>query len=381
MEARMRLPDREHTSRPWRIHELTRDFRVEDVWAVPVAGGRDDFPRLVAQLAGADPSRGSSRVSRMLWTARSTIGELLSWDGPGTGLGSRVTTLRERLPADLRSTPGPDFAALPFTSLYLLDDEFAAEIANHTVHGVMHLGWVPDGKGAYRGQLAVLVKPNGLPGAGYLAAIKPFRHLIVYPRMMRDLARQWRDDAATPTASSASGMAMASGTHESHAGSSGQARQIDLPPGARALSTLSRIDYGDAFFVSTGPGRDRTGEEWARAVLEGTPQKVRVRLLRGWCLLGLRLGSPRSRRRILGWQVRRCSPDFVLLAAGSRIGMPAELLFKREGHGLLFATFVQQRNSLARIVWARVVPAHQRTVSYLLEQAAGRESQGYGNCP
>ena len=153
----MRLPDIEHTSRPWRIHELARDFRVEDVWALPVAGGGDDFPRLVSQLAAADPSRGSSGASRTLWTIRWKIGGMLGWDGPGAGLGSRVRTLRERLPPDLRSAPGPDFAALPFTSLYLLGDEFAAEIANRTVHGVMHVGWVPDGEGAYRGQLAVLV--------------------------------------------------------------------------------------------------------------------------------------------------------------------------------------------------------------------------------
>jgi hypothetical protein len=120
---------------------------------------------------------------------------MLRWDGPGAGLGARVRTLRERLPADLRGSPGPDFTALPFASLYLLGDEFAAEIANLTVHGVLHLGWVPDGKGGYRGQLAVLVKPNGVLGAGYLAAIKPFRHLIVYPRMMRDMGERWRDSA------------------------------------------------------------------------------------------------------------------------------------------------------------------------------------------
>ena len=29
----------------------------------------------------------------------------------------------------------------------------------------MHIGWVPDGAGGYRGQMAVLVKPNGLLGA------------------------------------------------------------------------------------------------------------------------------------------------------------------------------------------------------------------------
>ena len=37
-------------------------------------------------------------------------------------------------------------------------------------------------------QLAVLVEPDGMLGAGYMAAIKPFRNLIVYPRMMQDMA-------------------------------------------------------------------------------------------------------------------------------------------------------------------------------------------------
>ena len=104
-----------------------------------------------------------------------------------------MPTLRDRLPADLRDGPsGPDFDALPFSPLYLLDDEWAAEIANRTMHGVMHLGWVPDGSGGYRGQMAVLVKPNGLLGSAYMAAIRPFRHLIVYPRMLRQIGRTWR---------------------------------------------------------------------------------------------------------------------------------------------------------------------------------------------
>src|ERR1035438_4472694 len=289
--TRMRLPDIEHTSRPWRIRELTGDFRLEDVWALPVSGGRDDFPRLVAQLTAADPSRGSSRLSRALWTLRWKMGEMLGWDGPDTGLGSRVRTLREQLPDDLRRAPGPDFAGLPFTSLYLLGDEFAAEIANRTVHAVMHVGWVQeDGAGVYRGQLAVLVKPDGMLGTAYLAAIRPFRNLIVYPRMMRDMARRWRAG-----------------------GPAGETHQVDLPRAARALSMLSRIDYADAFFVSIVPDRDRTGEQWARTVLEGAPRRVRVRLLRGWTLLDRKSTRPWSRRHILGWHIRRNGPDFVLL--------------------------------------------------------------------
>jgi len=50
---------------------------------------------------------------------------------------------------DLRDAPsGPDFDALPFTSLYLLDDEWAAEIANRTMHGVMHIAAFPTRPGA-----------------------------------------------------------------------------------------------------------------------------------------------------------------------------------------------------------------------------------------
>jgi hypothetical protein len=193
----MRLASTAHTSRPWRIHELTGDFRLEDVWALPTPGGPDDFPRLVEMMtSGGDPSEDWPAPARALWELRWKVGELLGWDRPEAGLGSRVPTLRDRLPADLRDGPsGPDFEALPFKPLYLLDDEWAAEIANRTMHGIMHLGWVPDGAGGYRGQMAVLVKPNGLCGTAYMAAIKPFRHVIVYPPMLRQLGREWRESA------------------------------------------------------------------------------------------------------------------------------------------------------------------------------------------
>ncbi len=66
------------------------------------------------------------------------------------------------------------------------------EISNRTVHGVSLISWVPYGVGGYRGQWAVLVKPNGLLGTFYMAAIRPFRHLIVYPALMREIEREWR---------------------------------------------------------------------------------------------------------------------------------------------------------------------------------------------
>ena len=119
---------------------------------------------------------------------RSKLGDLLGLDGDGSGIGSGAPTLRDRLPEDLLATPGPRLASLPFNPLYLTENEFAAELANRTMHGVMHLGWVEEEAGCYRGQMAILVKPNGAMGSAYMAAIRPFRHRIVYPAM---LDRTW----------------------------------------------------------------------------------------------------------------------------------------------------------------------------------------------
>ncbi len=187
----MKLPNSAHSSRPWRIHEIAGDFRLEDVWALPTPGGPADMPRLVELIAAGDTATNPSAVARALFAIRWKLGALLGWDDPDRG-GPPQPTLRDRLPPDLRDAPGPAFERLPFTSLYLLDDEWAAEIVNRTMHGVMHIGWVPDGTGGYRGQMAVLVKPNGWFGTAYMAAIMPFRHLLVYPPLMREFERDWR---------------------------------------------------------------------------------------------------------------------------------------------------------------------------------------------
>jgi uncharacterized protein DUF2867 len=178
---RMKVPREAHTSQPWRIHDIAPDFRVEDVWALPTPGGRGDFARLVELVPRF---HSSSPAVRALFAIRWTMGRLLRLDRP------RRLALPDRLPADLRET-APRADTGPFTPLYCTADEWALEIANQTVDGVLHLGWVQDGAGAYRGQLAVLVKPNGLLGSAYMTAITPFRHLIVYPRMLRDIERAW----------------------------------------------------------------------------------------------------------------------------------------------------------------------------------------------
>jgi hypothetical protein len=188
----MRVPTTEHTSLPWRIHEIAPDFRIEDVWRPSDIGEGDDFERVVRTITSYDPAHSTSFAVRNLFAIRWKLGALLGLDGDDAGVGSRVPTLRDRLPADLEHAAAPAFETLPFRSLYLLDDEFAAEVANQTMHGVLHLGRVPAEDGGFRVQAAVLVKPNGLFGEAYMAFIKPFRYALVYPPMLRELGGMWR---------------------------------------------------------------------------------------------------------------------------------------------------------------------------------------------
>jgi len=202
----MRLPNAVHESRPWRIREIVPDFTLEDVWALPMQGDAEDFPAVFELMTSADPGDADSLPTRFLWRLRDLIGKWFDLgeisapveDGGDTGRfpipGTSEASLSGRLPEDLRDTAADvDLGSLPFVPLYRSEDEFAAEISNRTMHGVMHLAWVEQDQGRYQAQMAVYVKPNGLLGRGYMALIKPFRYLIVYPAFMRQTDRMWNE--------------------------------------------------------------------------------------------------------------------------------------------------------------------------------------------
>lgn len=194
-QSTRKLPDDAHYGQPWRIHDIATDFRLEDVWALPATGSREDFPRLIRLLRTPGTAENASLLTRLLFAVRRVLGQWLRWDD-ATG-DVNATSLRARLPDDLRdqSSVAPDDG--PFTTLYQTDVEWAAELVNRTVHGILHVGWVADGDGRFRGQLAVLVKPAGRLGTTYLTAIRPFRYAIVYPALLRNIDRKWRADALT----------------------------------------------------------------------------------------------------------------------------------------------------------------------------------------
>ena len=208
----MRLPNAAHEAHPWRIHQIAADFTLEDVWALPAHGDAEDFPTLLEVFRALDFPNSASLPVRALWWARDQLGKWFDLGRISTPIdttaseaptplpipGTNETSLAERLPEDLRDTvTSSEFESTPFMALYRTDLEYAAELSNRTVHSVLHLAWAEQGDGSYQGQMAVYVKPRGLFGKRYMAFIKPFRYLVVYPALMGHIERAWNRRIAT----------------------------------------------------------------------------------------------------------------------------------------------------------------------------------------
>jgi len=197
----VRLPSSAHESRPWVISRIAPDFTLLDVWALPVRGGPEDRDAALEVLTSLDPAAADCAASRALFRLRFRLGAWFGWDDAAEKRpipGCTETSLSARLPDALRGSANGTAmssavrrAAGGFTPLYRTRDEWAAEISNATVHGVLHLAWVDEGDGRHRAHMAVYVKPRGTLGELYLLLIQPFRHLVVYPALMRQLERAW----------------------------------------------------------------------------------------------------------------------------------------------------------------------------------------------
>ena len=205
----MRIPNEIQLSQPWRIHDVVGDFTLEDVWRLPaVRGNKGDFDGVINLVSRSDPGASGSAPTRFLWGVRDRLGAWFDLGRVSSAVdarslpipGTREFTLADRLPDDLRgSAVDVHFDHLPFVPLYRTEDEFAAELSNQTVHGVMHVAWVGrDSDDEYEAQMAVYVKPRGWFGKAYMAFIKPFRYLIVYPALERQVARTWSRRRTVP---------------------------------------------------------------------------------------------------------------------------------------------------------------------------------------
>jgi len=210
-----------HLQRPWRVHQLASDFTLVDLWEIPIhaepaKGERfHDFYRIFTQRGDATSAAPAYRVAprsigdllqvfrligfRALLGLRRVLGTIFGWDREGETLpipGCQETSLRARLNATDRTRDcAADFSGLStrvaFRSVYVFEDEALLEISNRTIHALVHLSWVEASDGRWSAVLAIYTKSRGRLSDAYMALIKPFRHAIVYPALIKHLTRSW----------------------------------------------------------------------------------------------------------------------------------------------------------------------------------------------
>ena len=201
----MRISSHRHTRHPWRVFSLVRDFQLQDVWQFPIEDRGDPetaFTQFQDTFASAMERLSKKGPAGWLFQLRTLLGRLFGWDGdrsaaPALGKQSlRMRYLGEGNDQSQAAGMAVDSEGNNgFFPVYRLPRESLSEIANKTVHAALHLSWPEIESGRYTAHMAVYVKATGRFTPIYMALIKPFRHWIVYPAMMRITARMWRETA------------------------------------------------------------------------------------------------------------------------------------------------------------------------------------------
>src|ERR1700730_8026174 len=176
---------------PLRVHAFLAGVPLHDVWAV-------DLPHKRGGITLAEFLRSAGDLFRRplppavqgLLSVRFFVGGLFGWDQATSG--SVSESFAQRL-TDEDRTHSLAPAGTPdglFRVVYRFENEQLDEIINRTAHAGA-LSTLVEAATSYRFYFAVYVREVSRFSPLYMAAIDPFRKVIVYPALLRSVAAQW----------------------------------------------------------------------------------------------------------------------------------------------------------------------------------------------
>jgi len=175
---------------PLRVHAFLAGVPLHDVWAV-------DLPRTRGGITLAEFLRRAGRLFqrqplavRALLSIRFFVGGLFGWDR--ITLGSASESFAQRLTDEDRArslAPAGTPDGL-FRIVYRFENEQLGELVNRTAHAGA-LSALVEAAAGYRFYFAVYVREVSRFTPLYMAAIDPFRKVIVYPALLRSVSAQW----------------------------------------------------------------------------------------------------------------------------------------------------------------------------------------------
>jgi hypothetical protein len=176
---------------PLRVHAFLAGVPLHDVWAVDLPCRRSGITLTEFIQRGGGLFLRPPPVVRALLSMRFFVGSMFGWDraAPGSiseSFAQRLTDedrTRSLLPAGT-----PDGV---FRIVYRFDNEQLEEVVNRTVHAAA-LSALIEGITGYRFYFAVYVCEVSSFTPLYMAAIDPFRKVIIYPALLRSISEQWK---------------------------------------------------------------------------------------------------------------------------------------------------------------------------------------------
>ncbi len=191
----IKIAPRAHLDQKLFVHRFLSDFELEDVWRVPVAlDSKHSLQLFIDQFNTSNKQIFQKGLTGLLFRIRLAVGRIFGWDRKESPTAILVPgTLRHRYAEQENLTYDdlPDPGTRDFVPVYQLENEILSEIENRTVWAALHFSRVLVEANKYNIHMAVYVRPKGILGRIYMQLIKPFRHYIVYPALMKSAGARW----------------------------------------------------------------------------------------------------------------------------------------------------------------------------------------------
>ena len=192
----MRITPDEYKALELRAHSLLADVPLHDVWAIDLPGhSRGRTIEDLRALLAVEKLRIRNPLAKLLFALRAWLGRIFQWDRMPPQAPDK-SFLHKLSSSDLAaSLVPPGTADGPFRILFVSARESIAEIHNSTVHAFSVFALV-ERHVSYRLYWAIYVRPIGRITSWYMRLIDPFRRLIIYPAVLRQIRAAWsRADA------------------------------------------------------------------------------------------------------------------------------------------------------------------------------------------
>lgn len=187
----MQITQEEFRQKSLYAHTFLADVPLHDAWKLELKDGGEgrtleDFQSLLK----LDDMERSNPIVNGLFRLRWQLGRWFGWDAqkhnsPAASYVHRLT------PADrARSLVEPGSNYGPMRLIYRFENESLGELVNATVHGFLLLTMEPTAEG-YNLYMGVYVKPTNRFTRFYMMLIDPFRLLLVWPAMIKQIKKTW----------------------------------------------------------------------------------------------------------------------------------------------------------------------------------------------